>query len=119
MCAAHQRVGGQGGKCVQRSLHLCCRAFEKAAAAAREQRVAAEQQRLALRLGAEEGDMTAGVSRHIDDPPGASEQLHAVATLHSRDGLGQGFVGRAPDRGAGGRANGVNAAHMVGMMVGD
>ncbi|MPN42652.1 hypothetical protein SDC9_190209 [bioreactor metagenome] len=70
-------------------------------------------------LCAEEGDMTAGVSRHIDDPPGAAEQLHAVASLHACDGLRQGLVGGAPDRGAGGRANGIDAAHMVGMMVGD
>ena len=63
--------------------------------------------------------MTAGVSGHIDDLPGAAEQLDAVAALHARDGLGQGLVGWAPDGSAGGRANGIDAAHMVGMMMGD
>ena len=96
------------------------RAFEQPAAAAREQRVAAEQQRRTERAtaGFEEGDVARGVTRDVDDLEAPAEQLDAVAVVQrlvrSRDGLAP----RAEHLAAQPSAQRIDAADMIAVMVG-
>ena len=88
-------------------------------AAAREQGVAAEQQRRAMHVGAVVGDMPCGVAGHVEHGETEAQDAHLVALGQAREWLGDVLARRAIDRGAGRVAQRRHAADMVTVVVRD
>ena len=116
--AADLGVVGQRGQALQRVVHLRRRAFEQAAAAGGEQRVAAEQQRRLGGAAFKIGDVAGGVAGHIDDLEVPAEHRDGVAVAQRQIRLGDGFAGRRPDRALQARTQRVDAADVIGVVVG-
>ena len=119
MGAAYAGVTRQGGELVEGRQHLRGRALKKASATSREKGVAAKKQGCALHVGAVIGDVAGRVARNIQHRKPQAQHLHGVALRQAHQRLGDAFARRAEHLGAGGRAQGIHAADVIGMVVRD
>ena len=121
MRAVHPGSGRQAAQAVERGQHLRGRAFEQAAAAGGEQRIAAEQQGLARPASGVVSDMPQGVAGDVQDFEVESEFRHgdAIAVAQRMGHAGNRLAGRTPDRDARVGQKFDDAAGVIGMMVRD
>jgi hypothetical protein len=97
--------------------HLCRRAFEDAAAAARKQRVTAEEQGFRAAIGLCKGDVAHGVSRHMQHLELQAQHFNVITVVHGLAGLWHRVQRRPVDRAAQPGSQRVHAADMVGVAV--
>ena len=119
MGAAHARVARQGCELVERVQHLCGRAFEQAAAAARKQSVTTKQQGRAFKRVAEKRDVPRGVPGHVHHRKVQTQGLDPVARRHTLRRLRNVFTRWTHHMSLRALTQNIDTTHMVSVVVGD